>query len=229
MATMLRFEDSVERHLEATGRHQRLCRQVNGAQKYAQAIEPQCAAVHEKNIQYQKTVTARIHAYDDLVLHNRMEDDGIRTVFEKCNQYERENPGDPVLHIMFPHETFGEIVRKNMFKEPDTVEQLAAKFETLGENHALYPLAAFLRGHIAGMRQSVEAYQEAVRNEKVAQAQVEMAKNYLRDQYEANYLDARKEMGRKHAEYLFPKLTNKPVAEVPVEPDGKVAETAKKQ
>lgn len=226
MARMLRFADSADKHLDATRRHMRLCNQITGAQKYAQAIQPQFTALEEKDAQYQQAVDDRTDAYDDMILRDRELDNAVRTAFEKCRQYDRENPNDPVLQVIFPHETFGELIRKNLFKEPNSIEQLAVKFEGLGPKHKLFPLASYLRKYIACMRKSVRAFREALRKEKVAQAQEEMAKSELRTHYEANYLDARKDVGRVHADSLFPRLTHKPVIPVVDEPEEESVEAA---
>ena len=226
MARMLRSADSADKHLDATRRHIRLCNQVTGAQKYAKAIQPQYAALTEKHAQYKQVIDNRIDAYDDMILHDREQDNSVRTAFERCKQYERENPNDPVLHIIFPHEKYGELIRKNLFKEPNSIEQLAVKFESLGPKHKLFPIAAYLRKYIACMRKSVRAFREALRKEKVAQAQEEMVKSELRTQYEANYLDARKDMGRVHADSLFPKLAQKPVIPEANEPEAESAQAA---
>jgi hypothetical protein len=43
---------------------------------------------------------------------------------------------------------------------------------------------------------------------KSVKSEAEIIKSDLRWQYEVNYLDARKQMGRKRAELLFPKKNN---------------------
>lgn len=226
MANMLRFTDSADRHLDATRRHIRLCNQVPDAHKFAVAIDPRYKALQVADEQYREAVYNRVDAYDDMIHYDRNLDNGIRTVYEKCNQFDRDNPGSNVLHLVFPNGTFSEYIRKNMFKEPTYVEQLAVKIESLGKNHTLFPLAAYIRRHILRMRKAIVVYNEALRNEKVVQAEEEVVKGNLRAQFEANYLDARKESGRTYADSLFPKMRHKPVTPPAEEPDEEVAEAA---
>ena len=218
MSEMLRYSDSTDKHLSAVRRHIRLCNQVTDAHKYAQAIEPQYEALREKHAEFQAVVDNRIDAYDDMIQSDLKLDNAVRTAFEKCKQYDRENSGSSALVQIFPEEKFSDIIRTNRFKESNVIEQLAVKFESFGEKHKLYPVAAYLRKYIACMRKSVKAFRDALRNEKVVQAEEAVVKGDLRTQYEANYLDARKDMGRVAADSLFPKLShNKLHVESPAE------------
>jgi hypothetical protein len=93
-------------------------------------------------------------------------------------------------------------------KEPGEAERIVATIDTLGNSHPLYPLAAQLRTDIAGVNTAIEAYKKAVSELTVAEAGEEAAKAELRQQYEFNYLDARKELGAIIAERIFPILTS---------------------
>lgn len=216
MSEMLRYIDSTDKHIGAARRHIRLCNQVTDAHKYAKAIEPQYEALREKHDEFQAAIDKRTDAYDDMIQSDRKLDNAVRTAFEKCKQFDREDSGSSVLVQVFPEEKFSDIIRSNRYKEPNVIEQLAVKFESLGNKHKLFPVAAYLRKHISCMRKSVTAFYEALRMEKVVQAEEAVEKGDLRTQYEANYLDARKDMGRVAANSLFPKLTHK---RIPAEPE----------
>ncbi len=204
MAEMLSIQESVGKYLEKTSRHQRMCHKVAGAQKYAEAINSDYKGLVEKNTMYREAKYEKFHAYDLMILNNNNMDDGVRTVFEKCSQYDRENPADLVLHLIFPDGTFGKFVRNNIFKESVIVEQLVVRLESLGKDHSLASVSNILKKSLREMGKSILAYHEAVRHEKIAKTELELSKDRLRKQYEANYLDARKELGRKVASQLFP-------------------------
>lgn len=103
MAQMLRFKDSSGKHLDATRRHKRRCNQVHDAHKFAEAINPQYQALQDAHKQFLDASDRRVDTYDDMVYYDEDLDNGIRTIHEKCNQYDRENPGHDVLHLVFPN------------------------------------------------------------------------------------------------------------------------------
>lgn len=102
-----------------------------------------------------------------------------------------------------------------IFRDADLVEQLAVRIESLGEEHALNTVAADLRDKAEVSRAANTTYLEAIRSQKVAEADEEIAQANLRRQYELNYLEARKTLGRAIAERLFPSFSP---AEAPAEP-----------
>ncbi|MEW6756456.1 MAG: hypothetical protein AB1505_36610 [Candidatus Latescibacterota bacterium] len=66
------------------------------------------------------------------------------------------------------------------------------------------PLAPRLRQGVAAAAEAEAAYEAAIRAEKAAEADEEIAQASLRRQYELNYLAARQRLGRARAERLFP-------------------------
>jgi hypothetical protein len=76
----------------------------------------------------------------------------------------------------------------------------------LGKDHSLFPLVTLLRTDIAGVNTALDAYKMAVTDLTHAQVEEETAKANLRQQYEFNYLDGRKELGVKLVERIFPVL-----------------------
>ena len=209
MAIMLRDKESTDKHLNAGRRHIRLCKQVKGAEKYASNMETAYSQLVNKKKLTEEKSDARVYAYDDMIFRDMDLDNGVRTSFEKCKQFDRDNPGQAVLNKIFPEGKFTVITNVERTKEPDVVEQLAVRFENLGGDHPLYGTAAYLRERITASRESINAYYEAIRGQKVAEAEEEIAQADFRRQYEANYLDARKEFGRTMAERLFPSITGR--------------------
>lgn len=223
MATLLNDRDSTARHLDLTRRHTRLCRQVKGAGALATAIETVNQALIQKQAATKTKFDARQDALDDFILRDLELDDSVRTAFEKCKQFDRENPTATVLLKIFPNGTYSELTNHERSKEPDVIEQLAVRFESLGATHALYPIAADLKTKVSASRAALTAYQNAIRNHKLAEADEEIAQNDLRLQYEANYLEARKTLGRTAAERLFPRHSRQSAREEPGEPGGEAA------
>lgn len=67
---------------------------------------------------------------------------------------------------------------------------------------------------VTASRKAIKAYEESIKQLKTTQAEEDIAKATLRRQYEINYLDARKQLGKTLAERLFPKLNNSSRGEV---------------
>jgi hypothetical protein len=207
MARMLRETQSTHLHLNASRRHGRLCGKVKGAQKFEDAIKPSRDALVQKQNQTGLKTEEKEDGYDDLMLADAELDDAIRTAFEKCMQFNRDNPGQSLLLKIFPDQKYTDVTMASWTKEPDLAEQVAVRFDNLGPTHPLTPVGADLRTKIASSRAAIAAYYEAIRRQKVAEAEEEIAQAELRRQYEANYLDARKEFGREIADKLFPKVS----------------------
>ncbi len=220
MATMIRKTESVGKHLFKVNRHVRFCYQVNGAKKFAKAIEPVYTGLEKKNKLYREAMYGRVHRHDVMTMRNGQLDDGVRTVHEKCKQHDREYPINAVLQKIFPNETFGDFINNNIFDESLIVQQLIVRLEKLGKDHPLYSLAEYLRKLIREMKKSIQIYHDAVQAEKISKIELELAKEELRKQYEVNSLDAQKDLGKKAASQLFPSKPQKKLEELPEGPDG---------
>lgn len=90
------------------------------------------------------------------------------------------------------------------------------RIESLGEQHPLKAVAADLRAKVSVSRAANVTYLEAIRSQKVAEADEEVAQDNLRRHYEINYLEARKTLGRVIAERLFPSFSPAEASEEPV-------------
>ena len=192
----------------------RLCKQAPGAAEFADAIKPAFDALIAKQGITKEKAEERENAYDDILFFDTDQDNTVRTLFEKCNQYDRDNPEDRALPKIFPEGKFTLFTRVSVTKQPDTVEEIAVRLESLGESHALYSAVAQLREKIEASRSAITGYHTAIRDQKIAEAEEEIAQSELRQQYEFNYLDARRKLGRTMAERLFPRTSARQTAEI---------------
>lgn len=206
MAQLLYARDASRKHLNATRRHQRLCRQLSGTAPLVDAIQLPYHDLKNKHAATQKQEEQREDRYDDLLIADSQLDDQVRNVFRRCEEHDRATPEAAVLPLIFPQGKFGPIINMNMQQEPDAVANLALRLESLGKEHALFPLVKELRTRIAASRKAIAAYEASGQRVKQCQAEEQIAKATLRRQYETNYLDARKQFGKMRAERLFPKL-----------------------
>lgn len=206
MAQLLYERDASRKHLSATRRHMRLCRQFQGTQFLVDPIQLPYSTLKEKQTVTQRKEEQREDRYDDLLTADNQLDDQVRLVFRRCEEHDRASPAAAVMPRIFPEGKFGHIVNMNLREEPDAVERLAMRLEDLGKEHALYPLAEELRSRIDAGRQAIKVYDDTVKQLKLYMNEEDIAKSTLRRQYENNYLDARKQLGKIRAERLFPKL-----------------------
>ncbi|MBN1184937.1 MAG: hypothetical protein JXB49_21810 [Bacteroidales bacterium] len=215
MARLLNSNDSASRCLNSVRRHQRLTRQVVNDDGLINQVQTEYNTLIEKVQLADEMEIVRENAYDDLLLSDRNLDDTLRTVFEKCKQYDRYHVSERVLISIFPEETFGDIIRLPYAKEVLEVEKTAVRIESLGANHALAGLAKEIRSKAKICKSAIMAVDNAIREKKMAEADVEIAKEALIRKYEGNYLDARKKYGRTTADKLFPRYyTNKSIQEI---------------
>jgi hypothetical protein len=205
MARLLYKQDSTALYIRLTRRHIRLCGQVKGGAPYAQAIQPKLDRLLQTAQALSVAEDVYENTYDDLILKDADLDDGVRTLFERSRQYDRENGGS-VSVLLFPDLTFSDIVNMPYSEEPKKVSSLIQKLETLEPAHELRSLASVLQQKVDAVNGALNARQQAADGIRKAQVDEELAKNEVRAQYEANYLDARKSLGKQTAESLFPKL-----------------------
>ncbi len=207
MARLLYERDSTDKHLKTVRRHKRLCTKNADAKKLVTNIDPYNKTLKQKQQETNEAVERREDAHDDIMFDDSLLDDCIRNTYDHTEIYERNNPAERTLVKVFPDKKYGNIINMPIQDEPTAAEQIAVRLESLGESHDLYKHAATLRQCIKNVRNSLTAYKEAIKEQKLAEAEEEIAKAELRIQYENNYLDARKEFGKVLAERLFPSLT----------------------
>lgn len=149
-------------------------------------------------------------AYDDILAADADLDDAIRTLYNSAEIFERENLGAGIITGLFPEGGFTVITDLSIAQESVAAEALATKVESLGAAHALAPHAVKLQTLAAAVRAALVAQDTAIRATKTAEADEEIAQTALRRQYEVNYLDARKNLGRTLAERIFPVSKSNP-------------------
>ncbi len=186
-----------------------MARKQKGTEKFVENTTPKQQNLIEKHQLTTTAIEQREDAYDDIQYADHDLDDTIRTLFENCEQHDRNYANNPVLKKLFPKGTFSDIIRMPYAKEPAEAERIAATIDTLGNTHPLYPMAAALRTNIAGVNTAIDAYKKAITDLTRAEVNEEIAKAELRQQYEFNYLDARKEFGIEFAERIFPVLASR--------------------
>lgn len=227
MARLLYQRDSAEFMLNAVRRHKRLCRKNPNGEPFINAIEPAEAALRGKFGLLQEAEYAREDAYDDVQLADYDLDNVIRDTFDAWKPYARNNPMEHEVKRIFPDSTFSDIIRMPYLDEPNEADGIAIKIESLGTTHQLYPFAAAIRAKTTIVRNEIEAHKEAIRKQKMAEAEVEIAKISVVRAYEVNSLDARKQLGAIAAERLFPQLASREKNEAQAKKDNISAEADK--
>ena len=205
MARMLTERDSIALHLNASRRHVRLVRRSRRVEMIA-GIDPLIAALLSKHQLSEERVLDTQAAYDAVVASDAELDDAVRNLHDAGKQHDRAHPDSPALPDLFPSGSFGTLIDLPLNDEPNNVDALATKLELLGPDHDLAPHAAKLRAGAQAVRNALNLHGEAIRSQKSAEAEEEIAKSTLRRKYEANYLDGRKLWGRTFADRLFPDL-----------------------
>lgn len=204
MAQLLSSSYSAKKCNNAGRRHQRLSKQVIEDKTLPDKLDAPIALCKAKMKVLDEKKEFREDAYDDLVLSDRFLDDEVRSLFEECKKYDRNNLAELVLRKIFPDEKFGEIVRLPIAIEVSEVEKIILRIENLGAEHSLVPYVSTLKDKIGVAENAQGVYSTTIREEKMAQAEVEIAKQALIKQYEHNYLDVRHKYGKAMCEKVFP-------------------------
>jgi hypothetical protein len=219
MPRMLANRDSTALHINQARRHERLARRYR-QEAFADAIRAAIDPLRAKADATDERELERQGAYDDTLAADADLDDAIRNLFNSAEISDRENPGSNTLATLFPEGRFTDITQLPLAQEPAIAEALATKVESLGSAHALAPHAVKIRSLAKAVRDAIAAQNDAIRALKTAEAEEEIAKNALARQFEGNYLDARKTLGRTLAERIFPTFrgTSAAPAEAPAQP-----------
>jgi len=206
MAQLLYEKHSAKVHMDITRRNMRLCKQVKGCEQYATRIEPFHTELAEKKKATELAKYDKESAYDDVILYDTDLDNSVRTLLEKSKQYDRENPGRPVLIQLFPDGKASSIIYASLESEPDLAMQLLARLDVLGASHVLSSQSQTIKANIDKCKAALSAYHNSITLLKAAEAAQEISKSNLRRQYEFNYLDMVKEFGKGNADRLFPAI-----------------------
>jgi len=208
MAELLRDEDSTDKHLDLTRRHQRRCRKTNGADAFAEAIEPPRLALVRALAASVAAENTEEDASDDLELAGRDGADALRNLSAAAKEYDRKSPGENT-HEAIMGSGFSDDLHSDGTVESATLERYAVKVKALGETHALAGRVVELTGAAAAIRAADAAAKAAIEARAMTDAGEEIAQAAVRRAYEANSLDARKKFGRDGAERLFPRVRRK--------------------
>lgn len=208
MASLLLIGDSLPRHLEITRRHLRKCSKTPGAASFAERIKP----IYDnlKSIQSKLTLGQEEiqDGYDDIDLADTLLDDTVRDLFDLVTISDRRASGLPLLPQVFPAGKFGYIVDSPLASEIDEVKKTIDRLTEADTEGKFAEYVEKLTAGINAVEESIDALKAKIESQKSLKSEAEVIKSNLRWQYELNYLDARKQMGRKRAELLFPKKSN---------------------
>ncbi len=206
MAQMLRNQDSTEKLLGISRRHERLCTLTPNGEQLATTIHRKIDDLETKHQTAQKSRQIRENALDDANLCELHLENNIRTLFEHCRQVDRENPHTSILHKIFPEGKFSPYTNKQHEALIDDSLKLVQRLESLGPDHVLHVQAGQLLEKIEKVRQALQKLYETMQTEKQTITSEQMAKYALREQYEMNYFEARKSFRKNYANRLFPQI-----------------------
>jgi len=202
---MLSTRMSSESILSNATRHQRLCKQVPGAEKFATAIQPVVDKLKEKHQISVNAYDEKGAAYDNVVLKDTVLDDVVRDISDAAKQYDRKNVGFGIYTALFPDGKITTITNASLGEEPDKAENLLLRFSIFEEGNTMLTHKVTLTTAIADDRLAITAYQQAITDEKKALGDETMAQEAVIKQYQFNYWDASKLFGKKYTNRLFPK------------------------
>jgi hypothetical protein len=205
---MLHQYDSTAMHLRLGRRHVRLCGRIPGAEQFASAIQPKLDSLFAKEQERKAETEKRENAYDDVVLHDTQLDDAVRTVFERVRQYDREHKTQ-TLELLFPGKVYSDIINKPLSEEPHAVNKIVVKLEGMDAGPEFREFADMLKQKTEISIDSWNRYQQTVIRCNELTAAEELLKLEVRQQYEYNWLDARKAFGVRVANSIFPKVNRK--------------------
>ena len=215
MATLLSVGDSLPRHLEITRRHMRKCSKTPGAASFGEAIKPHYDKLKSIQGKLEEAQEEIQNGYDDIDLADTLLDDTVRDLFDLITISDRRSNGMPLLPKVFPGGTFGYIVDSPVANEIDEVNKIIDRLKEADSEGKFTEYIDKLTANAANVKEAIDALKTKMDAYKSVKSETEIIKSDLRWQYEVNYLDARKQIGRKRAELLFPKKTNnaKPVVD----------------
>ncbi|MDR2926697.1 MAG: hypothetical protein LBV41_00610 [Cytophagaceae bacterium] len=208
MARLMYQSDSTRQHRRMARRHIRLCGQIKGAAKYGQAMQPKLDTLTEKENEKLEAEELCENALDDLTLKNATLDNCIRNVYDIIRIYDRDNLTD-FITVLFPNNRFTDITSLPVTEEPLEVVRLIEKLKNAEDQNFVLPHIDSLTAALNSVNEAIANRQHANENLSRRQANEELARNDIRAQYEFNYLDARKDLGKQRVELLFPKVARK--------------------
>ncbi len=201
--------NSVDRYLDVTDRHLRLCARIPGGAKYADSIRPYVVELEGRLAAFKSTKRELLHAYDEKSLCNTWLNEGIRTSFETCKQHDRKNPDDVVLRRIFTDEKYSPVIKATRLRKIKAVKGIEERIIALGEGHPVFPIAQEINNLMTQLLNAESLFEEKILDERAARENMAIAKMELRQQYADNLHNARKERGWKKGVEMFPRLEKK--------------------
>lgn len=203
MARFLADRDSTALHLQTARRHQRLARRY-GLSTYASDMQPHITALKARAEEYEERELDRQAAYDELQAADSDLDDTVRNLHSAAQSYDRDHLGANTLISLFPDNRFTSVTALPITQELTAIEGLITRLSALPAQHPLASFITKLQSGKEAVRAALAAQSTAVIARATADAQEELAQAALRRQYEINYYNAAKQLGKAGAEKLFP-------------------------
>lgn len=197
---------SIPKCLGAADRHQRLCRQTPGGDKYGQTILPSYDDLEAKQKLAEVAEKNKRAGHDLVKLCDSLLDSLLIKLNHECGDYDKSNPGSFTKTTLFPGGNYGTIINMNMYKEPAKALEIAEKLGSFGATHALASFVPEIKKAVTASDKAIADEKTAVNAEGIAKANAEVAKLQLIRIYNGNYHKAADESGKDFAEHLFPDL-----------------------
>ena len=226
MATMPYATFSTGRLMNIGRRLGRTCAKFgNGAQKFSDSLTTPMDDLDQKRKDAEAMGFEADAAYDAAIQSDRALNDAIRTTYEKCAQYERDNHFVPVLEKAFPDGGISSIVYSARDKGLEKARQIVNRIRELATDDRLNAIAADLE---SVLNLAVKAQEDLAAKKQAhddARTKESLARERFVEQYSSVYHDACSEMGQRRANAVFPSIiqrktkapTPAPVAPVAVE------------
>jgi hypothetical protein len=138
------------------------------------------------------------------VLADKTLDDAVRSAFDACKKYERNNGFVLVTEKAFPGNVITPIVRAPREKEPNLVQQVIACLREIApENGELSAIVSELEAALQTALTTLESLAQKTRQSENAAALETLGRKEYVEKYSAIYHNACAELGRNKANKLF--------------------------
>jgi hypothetical protein len=217
MARIPQASNSAAKLIVLSERACRLCSQAgNGAQKYSTQIAQAQQALEQRQKTAAVKAFEKVIAYDAVISAENTLNDSVRSAFDACETYERNNNFTPVVEKAFPGGVFSPIVRAIREKKPDLVRtSIACLRQIAPENSELLKIASDLETALQPAVKALETMEQKTHEEVEAEALENLEKKQFTETYRAIYHAAQSDLGRKRADKLFPVIWSNKKQEPP--------------
>ena len=206
MTRMLSHRMSSETILNNAIRHQRLCNEMEGAEKFATAIQSPIDKLKEKHQISLDTAHNKIAAYDLVLLKDAILDELIHDISGRVKKYEYKSVWRNIYTFLFPDDKIATISYAILIQKPDVASELLLRLDSFKEENNLLEFKAPLAAAIADDKTAIIAYEQTNIDEKKALIEEIKAQDDVVKQYKLNFMDASELYGEKYSTRLFPKI-----------------------